>query len=610
MRLGDGWLDRLHDRIVLSDIVRRKVALTRRGTEHIGLCPFHSEKTPSFHVVDDKGFYHCFGCQAHGDAISFLMETEGLEFMDAVRQLADEAGLELPERTQRPADMVKTDLSGHAVMAMARDWFVGTLFTPKGRDALDYLHGRGLDDDTINHFGLGFAPKNDDELRRHLLENNATQDQLTSLGLFRSFDNDPSKLYGFFRDRIMFPITDRRGNVIAFGGRYMGDAKSDHVGKYINSQQTALFDKGASLYNLHNARATIRDANQIIIVEGYMDVIAMWRAGFPACVAPLGTALGDRQLEQIWRMHPEPVICFDGDAAGMRAANRVADIALRVMRTGQTLRFARMPDGMDPDDILAQHGKAGLQRILASPRPLHMMIWQSLLEAHPTNTPEQRAKLTKAIDQLCRQIADQEISREYRKELRNLVFQHARSQNPARKAGQGAPKGAYKIQDQDLILDNIAKLQHRNIKSILAVLIRHPQCIEYYMEKLSQISPNPPLDKLVEMLIDMAVDNEQNLNFQTVSEQAEQLGIMSLLGDVMSDDILRTTLAAAPDSTEDDAKIFLEQTWAGLAQGQLQGTLQEWFWDDKSDDDRVNRLLDEAEAQNRILEKQFLKLYE
>ncbi|MEE8443781.1 MAG: DNA primase, partial [Alphaproteobacteria bacterium] len=322
------FLDDIRDRAGLVDIVGRRVKLTRKGREHSGLCPFHNEKTASFTVSEDKGFYHCFGCAAHGDVIAFVMNTENLSFPEAVEQLAGLAGLPMPVESpeERAREQRRAGLA-EAVEAAAV-WFESQLRAPTGKAALNYLRGRGLDDETTARFRLGYAPGSGDSLNQALTAQGFEEKTLIEAGLLRR-PGDGRAPYGFFRDRVMFPIADKRGRTVAFGARLMGDAKA---AKYINSPETPLFHKGATLYNLNLAIPALREGAEVIVAEGYMDVIALDAAGFHGAVAPLGTALTEAQIGALWRHAAEPVLCFDGDDAGARAAGRAAERALPLLR--------------------------------------------------------------------------------------------------------------------------------------------------------------------------------------------------------------------------------------------------------------------------------------
>src|SRR6266849_811634 len=396
MALPPGFLDELRSRISLSGLIGRRVKLVRRGREYAGLCPFHHEKTPSFYVVEDKSFFHCFGCGAHGDAIGFVMRADNLDFIEAIEKLAGEAGLPVPKATPQERERAQRQKTLLEALEAAAAFYEGQLWLPAGRRAREYLEGRGLDPETIRRFRLGWAPED-----RHALRRGLTADfpdaLLIEAGLLRR-EPVEGEAFDYFRNRVMFPIGDRAGRVIAFGGRVLGDGQP----KYLNSPDTPLFEKGRVLYGWSAARGGAgRDAEAggpgAIVTEGYMDVIALHRAGFATAVAPLGTALTEFQLQELWRLGPEPILCFDGDAAGQSAAIRALRRALPLLRPGQSLRFASLPSGEDPDSIIRSKGRADFDQILAAARPLADMLWESEVCGAPRDTPERLAGIQRRL---------------------------------------------------------------------------------------------------------------------------------------------------------------------------------------------------------------------
>src|SRR5579885_3379945 len=408
------FLDELRARVSLAEIIGRRVKLVRRGREFIGLCPFHNEKTPSFSVVEDKGFYHCFGCGAHGDVISYVMQSEGQGFLDAVEELARRAGLEVPKPTPEERDRAVRIVGLQDAAEAACGVVEASLRGAEGQAARQYLAQRGLDEPTIRRFRLGFAPDRRDALKR-ALATQCPEPLLLEAGLLRRPEGG-GESYDYFRGRITFPIGDRHGRVIAFGGRVMGEGQP----KYLNSPDTPLFEKGRVLYGWAEARAAAAREPSAIVVEGYMDVIALHQAGFATAVAPLGTALTETQLEELWRLAPEPILCFDGDAAGQRAAGRALERALPLLAPGRSLRFATLPEGEDPDTLVLRRGAAAMREVLDRARPLADVLW-SLETAHNLDTPERRAALEKRLDRRVRLIADRSVQAHYRQFFRDRV---------------------------------------------------------------------------------------------------------------------------------------------------------------------------------------------
>ncbi|MDX6748229.1 DNA primase [Geminicoccaceae bacterium 1502E] len=394
-------------RLPLADIVGRYVRLVRRGREFVGLCPFHKEKSPSFNVVEEKGFYHCFGCGAHGTAIDFVMAVERLEFPEAIERLAEITGLEAPRRRSSATPPPAPGL--HEANEAAAAWFAATLSGEGGREARAYLASRGLDAEAARRFGLGCAPAGRSALKAALLARGFSEQILVEVGLLvRPEDGGDS--FDRFRHRLMFPIHDARGRIVGFGGRALGDARA----KYLNSPETPLFHKGRLLYNLAQAARPAREAGNLLVAEGYMDVIALVRAGLAHAVAPLGTAITEEQFEILWRLADEPVLCLDGDAAGLRAAHRAAERALPLLRAGRSLRFALLPPGEDPDSLMRGGGAAALAEAVGRPLPLVEFLWRrEYAQAQPLDTPERRAALQGRLRELAMQVADREVRGHY-----------------------------------------------------------------------------------------------------------------------------------------------------------------------------------------------------
>ena len=418
MAFPPGFLDELRDRISLSDIVGRKVVLKRRsGAEYAGLCPFHNEKTPSFTVNDKKGFYHCFGCGEHGDAIEFVIKTEGLSFPDSVEKLARDAGLQVPRATPQEHERAERASTLQDVVEQAARWFQKQLRLPVGRHGLDYLRGRGLSDEAIDDFRLGFAPDSRDGLLAALKREGVPLDKIVEAGLAIQPEEQGREPYDRFRGRVIFTINDRRGRAIAFGGRVMGQGEP----KYLNSPETPLFHKGSNLYCLDRARVAVTKDQPVIVAEGYMDVIALHGAGFTGAVAPLGTALTEGQLGELWKLADEPFLCFDGDNAGRRAAQRAAERALPLLRAGKSLRFLALPTGDDPDSLIRSRGPQAIEGVLKLARPLSDIVWDLETEGKPADTPERRASIRRALLQRADQIADPDVRSYYRSEIRERL---------------------------------------------------------------------------------------------------------------------------------------------------------------------------------------------
>lgn len=401
-------------------------------------CPFHHEKTASFHVDDKKGYYYCFGCHAKGDAIKFVTETENVSFIEAIEILAQEVGMEVPKRDPQAQQKADRRTLLVEVMEQAVQFFRLQLKTAAGREARDYLARRGLTQEVLDRFEIGFAPPGWENLREALKAKNVPMDLMLAAGLVRKSDKGREP-YDVFRDRIMFPIRDGRGRAIAFGGRAMDP--NDNA-KYLNSPETELFDKSRNLYNLRPAREACGKGQPLIVAEGYMDVIALSEAGFASAVAPLGTAVTEPQLQLMWRMSSEPIIALDGDKAGLRAAYRVIDLALPLLEAGKGLRFAVMPEGKDPDDLLRAEGPDAVQAVLDGAMPMVKLLWRQETEGKDFDSPERKAALDKVLRERISKIKDPNLKRHYGDEIKDLRFQLFR----AGRGGQqgGGPRAPFK----------------------------------------------------------------------------------------------------------------------------------------------------------------------
>ena len=435
--LSPAWLDELRARTLLSAVIAPSVKLIKAGREYKACCPFHQEKTPSFTVNDEKGFYHCFGCGAHGDVIRFLTDARGLPFMDAVKELAGKAGMEVPALDPRAKEKAERSAGLYDIMDAAQRWFAEQLDGVEGSEARKYLKERGISDATKTRFGFGFAPDSRGKLKKALEKFGI--EQLVEAGLLIKPD-DGKEPYDRFRGRLTYPIRDQRGRVIAFSARIIGQGEP----KYLNSPDTPLFDKGRTLFNLDLAGPASRKAGRILVVEGQMDVIALDQAGLGEAVAPLGTALTEHQLERLWRLDGQPLCCFDGDAAGQKAAVRAALRALPHLSPERTLRFVALPAGQDPDDVIRTGGKAAFEALLAEAEPLVDRMWRHEEEAAALDTPEARAGLRKRLLDHAAAIADGNVRQLYRDEWMSRFDARFRPQQAQQHRRPFAPRGEWK----------------------------------------------------------------------------------------------------------------------------------------------------------------------
>lgn len=426
MSLPPGFLDEIRERVSIAKVIERKVSWDNKKSnpakgDYWACCPFHQEKTSSFHVEDRKGFYYCFGCHAKGDAITFLKDAENLQFMEAVEVLAAEAGMPMPERDPRAQERQDKRLALSEVMEQAVQFYRLQYRAAKGQDARDYIDRRGLSAETQDRFEIGYAPDARTALTEHLTGKGVEVAQLAEAGL-AIIPDEGGRPFDRFRGRIMFPIRDARGRCIAFGGRAMDpNARA----KYLNSPETVLFDKGRSLFNHGPAREAAGRAGALIVAEGYMDVIALAQGGFAHAVAPLGTAITEDQLRLMWRIADEPVIALDGDKAGLRAAMRVIDIALPLIEPGKSLRFALMPEGQDPDDLIKASGPTAMRTLLDKALPMVELLWRRETEGGEFDSPERRAALDARLRIALAKIGDPGLRNHYGiaiKERRATLF--------------------------------------------------------------------------------------------------------------------------------------------------------------------------------------------
>ncbi|MCK9543404.1 MAG: DNA primase [Novosphingobium sp.] len=524
MSLSPQWLDELRSRITLSALIGRTTKIIRAGREYKACCPFHNEKTPSFTINDEKGFYHCFGCGAHGDAIRWMTDQRGLSFMDAVKELAAQAGMDVPAPDPRAAKQAEKHDTLHDVMKAAQDWFVEKLASPEGEKARAYLAKRGFDAHTIQRFGFGYAPDDRQAIARPL--DNFPHALLVEAGLRIAVDD--REPYDRFRGRLMLPIEDARGRVIAFGGRILDDADKN-APKYLNSPDTPLFDKGRTLYNLHRAGPASRQSGRLIVVEGYMDVIALAAAGISDAVAPLGTALTERQIEMLWRLVEAPVLCFDGDAAGQRAAMRAVSRALPLLRPAHTLRIVRLPAGLDPDDLVKREGPAAMERLLTDAAPLVDVLWQHERNTAPLQTPEDKAGLKARLMAHVDQIADPEIKSLYRRDLseRFSAFAYPPRERTAPRRFDGSAANRRDIRKPSP--ENVSRLRRATAggardalaMAVLAGLMRWPGQIARHIDAIGRWGA---FDPRFDLLADIA-DRTRQLESEALATIFAQSGL-------------------------------------------------------------------------------------
>jgi DNA primase len=555
MRFTPQFLDELRARLPVSEVVGKRVKLRKAGKEYKGLSPFQQEKTPSFTVNDQKQFYHDFSTGKHGNIFDFVMETEGVSFPEAVERLASMAGMPVPAATPDAARHEQRRKTLHDVMELAAKFFSDTLASRDGAKARGYLADRAISPATQLQFRLGYAPGERFALKEHLGAQGISTDDMVEAGLLVGGDDIPVP-YDRFRDRVMFPITDLRGRVIAFGGRAL---EKDVAAKYLNSPETPLFHKGDNLYNLATARQAAHDGASLIVVEGYVDVIAMVTSGFAGAVAPLGTALTENQLALLWKMADEPILCFDGDKAGQKAAWRAADLALPLLKPGKSLRFALLPEGQDPDDLARSGGRGAIEEVIAAARGLSDVLWSREIEGSSFATPERRAALEARIGELGNGIRDEVVRRYYRQDFSERLQRtfapetarggYGRGQfgrgkgaesprrftprapaggrfSPATGAAPGLARGPYQAASPQLALSPIMRGQRsalsRREALILQTLINHPWLLHDHLEEVAALElAHPEAHKLRAGII-AAFANDHH-HSPDAEEQAEKM---------------------------------------------------------------------------------------
>ena len=503
------FLDEVRSKVSIVDVVGAKVKLVRKNREYTGLCPFHNEKTPSFTVNEAKGFYHCFGCGAHGDIIKFEMEANGLPFMDAVTKLANKAGLKVPKFNKENEEEAKHRSSWFEIMELAVGYFEKNLFLPDGAEALNYLTARGFDEDIIKKFRLGYAPDNNG-LRAYLSSKNVSESDMIELGLAVLSEKN-SKVYDFFRNRVMIPIIDKRNRTIGFGGRVMGKEEP----KYLNSPETPIFNKRKILYNLNYARDKAYEHKRIIVCEGYMDVIAQSKYGFDYAVAPLGTALTEDQIQEAWKICPEPTLCFDGDSAGIRAAVRSVDRVLPILKPGYSLKYVFLPDKMDPDEFLKSKGAEEYEKAITSTMPLADLLWKKNLQSQPIDTPEQKAKFENNIYEEISKITDEKVRGYYLQDIKSRIYTELRGgKNSQVQAPQKYTQRPKPVKTKEKLTIKYG-LDDKVARFILSAFVCHPELISEFEEKVSMFEiPDTELNLFWNKITDICQENE-NLNAES-----------------------------------------------------------------------------------------------
>ena len=545
------FCDELREKVSIVDVVGAKVKLVRKGREYQACCPFHNEKTPSFTVNESKGFYHCFGCGAHGDIIKFEMEANNLSFMEAIEKLAAKAGLQVPRDSYVKPEEVEKRNSLYDIMELACKFFEKSLRMPDGQRALDYLSHRGFGDDIIQKFRLGYAPNNNG-LKTYLSSKGVNDKEMNELGLLTIPEDKTRRPHDFFRDRVMIPIMDKRGKVIAFGGRIMGDGQP----KYLNSPETPIFNKRRILYNLNNAKDAGYQEKKLIICEGYMDVIGMDKYGIHYAVAPLGTALTEEQIQEAWRVVDVPTCCFDGDLAGQRAAIRSIDRVLPILKAGNSLQYVFLTGAKDPDEFLKTLGREAFDKATSEVVPLKDLIWRRNIENKDASTPEQKALIEKNIKEEVAKITDETVRNYYVQEMQDKIYNEL---------GKGASwrKRQSKIKEQPLVYTKEYSRRQRfyaqnqfsahqaplatskvhldelGAKYVVSALVLYPNLIDEYEEKLLNFNiKNKELNLLLENIIE--INQEEKIeDFAAMVDKLKQRGLQKSVAELLEFKMLK-----------------------------------------------------------------------
>ena len=551
------FCDELREKVSIVDVVGAKVKLIRKGREYQACCPFHNEKTPSFTVNESKGFYHCFGCGAHGDIIKFEMEANNLSFMEAIEKLAEKAGLQVPRDSYAKPEEVEKRNSLYDIMELACKFFEKSLRMPDGVKALDYLAHRGFGDDIIQKFRLGYAPNNNG-LKTYLASKGVNDKEMNELGLLTIPEDKMRRPHDFFRDRVMIPIMDKRGKVIAFGGRIMGDGQP----KYLNSPETPIFNKRRVLYNLNYAKDAGYQEKKLIICEGYMDVIGMDKYGIHYAVAPLGTALTEDQIQEAWRVVDVPTCCFDGDLAGRRAAVRSVDRVLPILKAGNSLQYVFLTGAKDPDEFLKTLGREAFDKAISEVMPLKDLLWQKNVDGIETSTPEQKALVEKNIKEEVAKITDETVRNYYIQEMQDKIYNELGKGASWRKRQQvmqeQAPVPTYRkeyvreyipksrsnyknntVMHQAVLATPKVHLDELVAKYVVSALVLYPSLIDEYEEKIFNFNiKNQQLNVLLENILE--INQEEKIeDFSVMMEKLKACGLQKAVDELLEFKMLK-----------------------------------------------------------------------
>lgn len=614
MSIPPRFLDELRARITLSDVVGKRVRLTRAGREFKGCCPFHNEKTPSFYVNDDKQFFHCFGCGAHGSVIDFAMRHDNLSFPEAVETLAAIVGLQVPKSAPQDIEKARREKSLYTLMDEAAKWMEAQLRIPSNKVPFDYIRDRGVPDEVISSFRIGYAPADMQAMRKHLLAQGYTDEQMTEAGLIKISDKGREP-YAFFRERVMFPVPDRRGRIVAFGGRVLpdhlrapdrGDFKPP---KYINSTDTPLFHKGKMLYGEPHARMAASEGQPIIVVEGYLDVIGCFRAGYRGAVAPLGTALTEDQILVLWKMIPSdskvPYLCFDGDNAGRRAASRACERILPLLKPDHSAKIAFLPDGEDPDSLIRLKGGEAFQAVLDGAVNLVDFLFADVTEGRDFSTPESRAGLSRALEDTASRITDRTVQHYYREAFREKTRRlftpstagagagmapgagrsggwQGRSGFSGPAAGGYSGQGRYQGRGMPLQQQPITPLKKPGFakltiyaSALLAAVVNNPAIFHEVEEELGQVhfSENR-LDRLRQAVLS-TLGRQEELDGTALQTHLKERGYGEELANILSESVYTHASFSRPSADAGAVLSAWREAWRAMQTQSAQGDLEQ-----------------------------------
>lgn len=605
MALGSHFLDELRNRVTLSEVIGRRVKITRAGREYKACCPFHHEKTPSFTVNDDKQFYHCFGCGAHGDVIKFVMEHDNLGFMDAVEMLAAEAGMQVPKQTPQERAKVKEEKDLYDLLEDTTAYFEACLFEPRHSDALNYLLNRGISRETIKAFRIGFAPDDMQVLRKVLQQKGYSDTDMIKAAVLRPAKDKGKEPYAFFRDRVMFPVPDRRGRIVAFGGRILPEhlrppQRSDFTPpKYMNSTETPLFHKGRMLYGEPTARKAAAEGRVLILVEGYMDVIACGQVGIGGALAPMGTAVTEEQIFSMWKMIPDfnkvPILCFDGDNAGRKAAGRVCERILPLLEPGKSVRFAFMPDGEDPDSLIRNSGAQGFKDVIRGAVSLFDFIWGSYTQGRKLNTPDEKASIKKQLENEIARIVHRDVQDMYRGALRERISKVFYPPRQAYKFGKGQSYGAANV---SLRPPKPAHSRKESLfpKVMLAGLINHPFIFESVEEVLSAVAFKTPRLEQLRQDVCLYLSGEPDVGHDDLISYLNNKGYAQEISDICNESVYVHASFCSPSANEENILSKWLEYWndynaAGLEEEIHDGWKRAYLDSSEQEEEKLRSLL-------------------